>query len=178
MYSRRQIPGFLESESYAAVEANMLNRSQYSFTEQMARAVLSEPLAFFVTVNSAIPVADSIRGFYEEIDVEPPIIDSIKVPRSAFFSNISKYIEKKRMSRVLPETIGRIYVVDECVSRGATLNRAEDLLSEIGNYKVGKIRGKWYVHARRKDIDVDRVTSIHASKMQAIGRQAARLAFQ
>src|SRR5687768_15335585 len=49
-----------------------------SFARQMKDIVDGEfqPDAYFVTANSAIPVADSIRGFYAELGEDsPPVYD-------------------------------------------------------------------------------------------------------
>lgn len=174
----RQTPSVLCAEAYPDVEALMLGeRPRFSFTQQMAKAVGSDPTAFLVTANSAIPIADSIRGFYEELDADLPVIDYIRVPRHSLFRNLSDYIEKRRLKNSLGDASENVFVIDEYVLTGETLTRAHNLLSSIGIGQHTDIIGRWYGHAKRPDIDMDRLTSSHAKKMREIGRTAAQLAY-
>jgi hypothetical protein len=61
----------LRREAYETIEERMLDLlPPFSFTHQMAAAVATEPTAFLLTANSAVPLADSIRGFYDALSVE------------------------------------------------------------------------------------------------------------
>lgn len=170
-------PGELSPFTYAQVEDHMLH-SSYSFPDQMARAYRNGAAAFLVTANSAVPLADSIRGFYSELDAELPVINYID-PRKTYKSigQLHRYIEKLRLESLLPDPSETIYVVDEYVLTGATINRARALLAEIGYQDVDSVKGRWYHSARRSDLDLDRVTSVHAPAMHAIGAKACRQAF-
>jgi hypothetical protein len=152
-------------------------RPQFSFTKQMLNVHGTGPTAFLVTAKSATPIADSVRGFYEELGQDIPVLDYIRVPRYTPFRYISNYIEKLRLRGRLADVMENVIVIDEFVYSGATLNRANQLLTDIGVENVTDIRGRWYGNAKPTEIDLDKVTSIHAAKMNFIGRQAARLAF-
>jgi hypothetical protein len=174
-----RFPRLLEPSTYEAVERNMLygHDEEFSFVSQLAAAAKTQPSAFLLTANSAIPVADSIRGFYDELGIEAPLIDYIYAPRKSGSLGLRRHIEKLRLSRRLQDVSENVYVVDELVMTGATLDRARKLLlDDVGVLQVSYIQGRWYNDAKRSEIDLDRATSVHAPKMYGIGQKACELA--
>jgi hypothetical protein len=174
LYHGCDVPGSLTSGSYEGVEHHMLHgRENFSFARQIVEAAATQPTAFLLTANSAVPVADSIRGYYDELGVAKPVIDYIYVPTPLRRSGLIRpLIEKIRLQRRLAEAADNVYVVDEFVFTGGTLARACNLLESIGIPKPREMRDKWYGQARRAEVDLDRVTSVHAAKMHEIGRKA------
>lgn len=167
-------PGLLTSKVYDRVEHEMLHgRPRLSFANQIAAMVDIRPTAFLLTANSAVPVADSIRGYYDELGIDRPVIDYIRVPGKGWLSGLLQtHIEEKRLQYCLNEAGAQVCVVDEYVFSGGTLERARNLLKNIGVTDVTEIRGRWYSQAKRAEIDLDRVTSVHAPKMREIGQKA------
>ena len=149
---------------------------RFSFVRQMVAAVNTQPSAFLLTANSAVPVADSIRGFYDELGIEVPLIDYVYAPSKSGLLGLRSRAEELHLSHRLQDAGENVYVVDELVMTGATLARASKLLVDIGVQHVSPINGRWYNHASRSEIDLDMVTSVHASKMYEIGQKACQLA--
>lgn len=181
-FDNRASVSVLGSEIYDDVEARMLTQApseqHYSFASQMAAAVATDPTAFLLTANSAVPVADSIRGFYEELGAELPVIDYIRVPKPTLRPRLLlPTIERMRLRHNLRDASDNVYVVDEFVSRGRTIKRARQLLQSIGIEDIASIQGKWYGQAKRNELDLDRTTSIHAERMRTIGRKAFEMAY-
>jgi adenine/guanine phosphoribosyltransferase-like PRPP-binding protein len=173
-----RFPRLLEPSTYEVVERNMLHarNQKFSFVSQMATALNTQPSAFLLTANSAVPVADSIRGFYDELGVEAPLVDYILAPRKSGLFGAVIRAEKLRLSRQLQAAGENVYVVDDFVMTGSTLARAKKLLLDIGVQQVSYSNGRWYNDAKRSEINLDGVTSVHAPKMYEIGQKACELA--
>ncbi len=145
-----------------------------SFAQAMVELLPKDPQAILLTAYSAVPLADSVRGYYEEVEVEAPLIDYIHAPRpyKVFSRLIGVKIDRLRLSSRLRQAMGHVTVIDEYSSSGYTLELAKHQLESIGVEQVTTIGGRWYEDAHQGDIDLDSVSSVHAPFMHAIGRKA------
>lgn len=159
-------------------------------------SLASPPEVILMTAFSAIPVADAIRGFYEELDAITPLLGHIQASSAtahAYYSthgdpNYVAYTlngnhqhesfaaEVKRL-KPLVEGSSHVTIVDQFVGSGKTITYGAQLLLNAGAKKVSAIRGDWYVQAGRSDIDMSSISSRHAPFMASIGRKAAQVAF-
>lgn len=72
-------PYLLCHEDLPTISDLMLSDWEYSFANQLHKQYQEGQQAFVVTANSAIPIADSVRGFYEEAGVYCPLINFVRV---------------------------------------------------------------------------------------------------
>lgn len=134
-------------------------RGSYSFAEKFKPADL-----FLVTANSAIPVADTIRGVHEALSAECPPIDYI---RTDHYINL-RMQEAERL-RGLYKAIGRVVIVDQYVASGRTIRRAQEIAETAQLGQVTLQQGRWYNQAQLDEIDINGVTSMHAPFMYETG---------
>lgn len=139
-----------------------------------------QPDVFLVTANSAIPIADSIRGFYEVLGIEPPLVGYININRHFNPDNeadtTTRDEEAKRLIEVL-DGAERVCVVEEYVDLGRSLKNAEEILRMAGAVTITAVRGRWYRQWDRlgstSGLDFDSVSSSLREDMLAIGRKSA-----
>jgi hypothetical protein len=169
-------PNVLCPEVYDDIENIMLTGGRHNapFSTPMAAAVETNPSAFLVTANSALPVADSIRGFYEAAGLKAPAIGIIRTTERRDPLQIvpPTESEQSRLETFLSGLLDNVVVVDERAYSGETLGRAKALLSEMGVETLQTIAGRWYNRVWLQDLNVSRVTSTHAPKMREIGQKA------
>lgn len=149
---------------------------------QLASQFATSPDLFLVTAASAVPVADAIRGFYEATGASHPVIDYIAANQEMAAAFREGYIRfnpwqkafQTEVTRLIPrvESSQHVCVVDEFVAEGTTVQYAHQILKTAGIEVASTIRGKWYGQANRSEIDLERLTSIHAPYMRKIGLQA------
>lgn len=162
-----------------------------SFASQMQLAVDKDRLGHvFVTANSAIPVADAVRGYCEELGIEVPPIDYIRSNRE-----LSQYplkdahiyrpqidAEVARLTDIAEGTHGdnipdTVLVIDQYVYGGGTLDLAVKMLRGAGFADPVKMRGQWWGSVEVEEVDFNKVTSVHADFMRDIGAAAAGIHF-
>ncbi len=156
---------------------------------------LLPPSAIVVTANSAVPVADAVRGFYEEVGETTPLIIYIKADsfnglelhtveeinqRAAIKASQLGRPFKKEVRRLTPilEGVDHVCLIDQYVSSGDTLRYASLVLKQAGVKIVSAIRGNWYEGAMKKDIDLQSVSSIHSRFMYRVGALSCQKAFE
>lgn len=147
-----------------------------SFTEYMKRFHQLKPELVALTANSAVPVADAVRGWYEEVGEEQPELTYVRANRDLTKKDLS--LEEQHTIEQDVERLEREYagahavIIDQFVETGKTLTLATRMLGRAGLMIVGSTpEAKWYNHAFGK-IDLSRVTSEHASFMRRIGQEA------
>lgn len=162
-----------------------VNDEDISLTRQLSDAYsrMDSQGAFIVTANSAIPVADSIRGFYDELGQPCPQIGFVKADRANYTRHHYGYErmrsnfenERTRLSSQL-DGIDTVCVVEEWVMRGATLTYAAEILRAAGLETILGMRGRWYHNVDPSKVSVEGITSVYRRKMHQIGTKACRAA--
>lgn len=142
------------------------------------------PDAYAVTLNSAVPVADSVRGYYEELGRDcPPIFGLHANSHHASYFYIFRRGLAHEHSMHVKELEARfrgaanICIIDQNIATGRTMSYGAHLLSLAGVELVTGIRGKWYEGIRPNDVDLTTLTSTDAYErafMNNIGRLAAQ----
>lgn len=188
------IPEILRSKNYPAVERQMLfgdneDGESFTFRAQIDEAVRSNPhpLTFFLTANSAIPIADTLRGYYNELGLCYPGIFYIEANKLMVRHALDMEEDGKiqpclteeidRLTSIAKENlIERACVIDQFVATGRSLKLATWMLKCAGVPNITSMPGNWYHDAHPRNIDKDNMTSTHANKMHEIGVRACRLA--
>lgn len=130
--------------------------------------------AFFFTVQSAVPVADTLRGYYQALDVPAPPLEPVYANSrdGILHFNDNSYCNESEEARLRKVVNGanHVAVVDQYVSSGCTLLYAAQLLLKAGAKRVTAIAGDWYDETMRGDVDVASMTSYHSDFMRQVGR--------
>lgn len=173
-------------------------RVQRSFGGNMAKMLLSHPDVFLFTHKSAIPLADSVRGYYEEIGVKVPEFGVVNTKdedgaseeytrgtwnweqsaRHYDFDSVRRDVVVVREVRKLTDLLqGRsVAIIDQMISEGVTIRTAMDIADEAGAVIVSRPEdAKWYNDAREKDIDFQALSSTHKEFLTRVGRSAAQV---
>ncbi|HSH18433.1 MAG TPA: hypothetical protein VK978_03540 [Candidatus Saccharimonadales bacterium] len=184
-------PQTLDASTYNQVEALMVHQEPVyyewsdlydhpvpvSFSDQIAEISKQSPEAYLVTANSAVPVADSIRGYYDTLGIRAPYIGYIRADRET--SKLTgKRTERRNeeMARLAPLIGGMscVSIVEQFVDKGHTLTLAREILIGLNVKRLPSFeQSNWYHDADPDEINLANVTSMHADKMYDIGRQAA-----
>jgi hypothetical protein len=179
---------FLEAASYDSIRDRMVYQHphaldiyvgglQPSFTDQMARVrSRGEPDAFLVTTNSAVPVADTIRGYYDALDIPHPYIGYVRADHVGSLTTYRAGRVQNESIRLQPLLAGftRVCTVEQFVSRKVSLMLAREILQRVGIESMPEFsESNWYHDARADDIDLDGITSIHQPFMYEVGQLAA-----
>jgi hypothetical protein len=147
-------PGMLRLEEYQTIEGLMLFGSPHdgeSFTfEAQMKAIKKSgiPQTFFLTANSAIPVADTIRGYCDELDLPHPNIFPIAANKRSVLQagNIEDY--DGRIHPCLTQEIERLIqtlresptedacLLDQLVCSGETMRVATWMLIPEVSIKI------------------------------------------
>lgn len=155
----------------------------YHCPSEVVPDVTKPPEVYLVTARSAIPTADAIRGFYQEMGLKCPPVGYITADRDLAFkyikqpsdqskANLDK--EAARLSSTLKDA-HHVCVIDQYVQSGRTLQYAGYILDYAEVQHTSAIRGRWYHQAFESDrLDPNLVTSRHASLMLNIGHKACR----
>jgi hypothetical protein len=158
------------------------NWAQYtdtSFTRQIVDVDgRGTPDAFVFTIKSAIPVADSVRGFYETSGKNTPLLLGIGVNQMMAHGYMmderaSKIEFSDELERLTPiiQGMARVCVIDQYVCTGNTIRTAVELISRAGVNDVETIQGLWYQEALPSEIDISGMSSKHSDFMNNIGHQ-------
>ena len=147
--------------------------------------LVSPPEGIVLTAFSAIPVADSVRGFYQELDYDFPTLEPIyansRLSHDHYYNRSTPdglATEAREIARLRALFAGaeHVSVIDQLVSSGYTISYAAQLLHAAGVKKVSTIRGYWYSQASPSDVSIEPLTSTHAPFMTLVGHQAAQTA--
>lgn len=173
----------LSPDQYDVIQYDMLHPDEHSFALQMHSAAVDEVEAVLCTANSAVPVADAVRGFYEELGQPTPLLGYIradsKISRQERGSLDRRERFEEEKARLKPFLDGRqsVCVIDQCVYSGRTLLFAEMALSGIvANRHL--IKGRWYhdwEYGSSLETSLREMTTSHADFMRSVGRAAAQL---
>ena len=202
MITTEQVPDHLEEASYNDVFDLMVTQPapndyrsrvhvEASFAGAMAYLLETGiPDVFLFTHKSAIPVADSVRAYFEERGEQIPELGVVntkeedpnlavewKAYRGLVKTHVVSQQVQDRESKLLrPLVEGKsVAVLDQYIESMTTLLRAETIASQSGAVSVNRpVKANWYHDARLADIDVDGISSIHAPQMRNIGHAAAR----
>jgi hypothetical protein len=150
-----------------------------SFVSYMNEFRGMSPDLFVFTANSAVPLADSVRGFYEFYSESTPSLTYIHANRQlsrdySLLRRAERELIESEIDRLKTSFVGsRTVVFDQFVYTGGTLRRAESMLAKAGLKLCGATIGaQWYeqVHG---GVDLDNMTSPYAPFMRRIGEEAA-----
>jgi hypothetical protein len=147
-------------------------------TQLRTITALGKPDAYLFTADSAIPVADAIRGYYQELGDITPLTDYIEADRGVSYHSgdypwltDEKEKELRRLSKCI-KGMSHVCIVEQFVQRGITMQYAANLVHEAaGPDIISGIQGRWYIDAH--DVDKTNLTSPHKTRMQVIGASAA-----
>jgi|GEM_PF-1928632 len=138
----------------------------------------AEPEVFVLTVSSAIPVADAIRGWYDTMGKQYPEITYVNANRDLSEDELSLTLEQRELIESDITRLGQRYlgaraiIIDQYVHSGKTLDLASRTLGKAGLIQTGSTsQARWYNHAFGQ-IDRDSMTSEHAEFMRRVGREA------
>lgn len=176
------------------------NLDEHAFDGSMIRQMpavsndpdIPPPDLYLFTADSAIPAADSIRGYYRAAGTPLPALNYVEANRdkSKFLGspNIAEGIAivtetasfAKELARLQPiiKQKQHVCVVEQYSLTGNTLRYAGLLLKYAGVETISGIRGTWYEQAREKDIKRAKLTSRHARFMRKIGERAYRASIE
>ncbi len=150
-----------------------------SFGEYMHEFEQATVDFYILTANSAIPVADSIRGWFDVTGGEQPQLTYIRADSklaSAVYCDEAarKAIIDAEIERFAAYAGARAAIIDQYSFTGGTIALAHRILERAGVTVAGSTPdAKWYNHASGA-IDLRTMTSEHALTMRQIGRDAVR----
>lgn len=197
-----RIPPRLEPKSYDTVYDLMVTQPapydpdyavpvESSFTGVMAYLRQFNPDVFLFTHKSAIPIADSVRGYYEELGLAIPelgVVNTKEKDRTRELDFTNPHFIKRRWDNISPEVIQRelkalrpvvdgkkVAVIDQLTATRGTLKRANVLVGKAGaSAVILPYEANWYDEALDDDVNVTELTSVHAEHMRKIGHTAAQ----
>ncbi len=126
-----------------------------------------------LTIRSAVPVADVVRGVYEAAEVSLPTIIGVNSNTDARY--LYREYPRKRSAEVerlkeLVASASSAVVLDQFVKTGDTINYTRQLLKEAGVKECASIKGSWYEESDSEMTYVDNLTSPFAEQLRLIGR--------
>lgn len=158
-----------------------------SFAGNMPFLTENNPDVFLFTHKSAIPVADSVRAYYEELGMNVPELGVINTKASTLIRD--KAGQEKGGEYSVPDEVlerelaqlgtvlegKKVAILDQYIYHRGTVTRAYIIAREAGATAV-RFPGKtnWYNDAHAEDIDFDALTSVHSEFMKRVGHAAAR----
>jgi len=165
----------LHPEEYPAVREWMLTEASYqspSFKQQMVAMASRKPDAFLLTAYSAVPIADSIRGFYDTIGESVPTLHYVH-------ANTANSRDRDRRKAMVVQEVLRlkpllalvetVCVVNQYHCTGGSLLMGVAIANDIGVPTIKVIEGQWYHDVDNDDVDLDNMSSTHAELMYEIG---------
>lgn len=140
------------------------------------------PDAFVFTLKSAVPVADCVRGFFDAIGLERPLIEVVESNRDlskGYYELLDRTDDKEFAKETALQEADRlrdslqgaehVCVVDQFVCSGMTLKLAGEILKMAGLRNISAIRGDWYHDAYSYDVIPASATSLHRQFMYGVG---------
>lgn len=187
-----EAPAFLDTKNYTEIHDLMVPRQKPlagSFSAAMAHLTAINPDLFLFTHQSAVPVADSVRAYYEELGYETPEIGVINTKEEnrdhEYFMGADRALHRRSVpseevlereyKRLKDLTDGkRVAVIDQFVVEKGTLLRAQAIAKHSGATEVRtSFRARWYLQASETEVNITEVTSVHAPFMRKVGHAAA-----
>lgn len=135
----------------------------------------TQPDAYVVTANSAIPVAASIRSFYRALKKPVPRLSYVEANRLASIEYQYEHkLDQTEIERLRRQLNGaeHVTVVDQFVQSGQTLRLAGALLEKAGIATISAVRGRWYPEFNHMHVDKERLTCREGMFMKYIGERA------
>ncbi|CAN5176140.1 hypothetical protein BH09PAT3_BH09PAT3_5910 [soil metagenome] len=109
---------------------------------------------FFFSANSALPLAHTIRGFFDECDLPQPHIDHISTYPEIWpwLTDTFKWgdqikSEAERLKQIVAaQKLGSAVIIDECIASGETIHTSIGVLKDAGiaPRAIYPIVGAWY----------------------------------
>lgn len=186
--------GYLVQGNYEEIQTNMLDggmtlaglygqvRNPLSFTAYMRDFLPLKPDVMLFTMHSAIPLADSVRGYYEELGQESPQLAYIRANR--YLSDPTTTVQNGYVQRTIDAETTRMrqkfdgttsVIFDQFIASGMTIRLAETILQRAGVGVLAKTdAAQWYEHTYPSDVNRRHMTSAHAPFMKEVGRLAAQ----
>jgi len=146
-------PEYLSSGTLGEVEGLMTGEltetgePDRSLSSRLGFLVNSVPDVVALTLGSAAPIADSIRGIYEAAGVDcPPLvgINSDGTSRWKHAHIATTRSEEVERLRTLTEGRNRAVIIDQFFIRGGSLYHAQELLEDAGVKSTALIKGRWF----------------------------------
>lgn len=174
-YSSAELGEVLASES--AVRSIEEDEVDTSLTAQL-RDVFANPKRpdyFALTMQSAIPLADCIRGVYRVLGEKEPRLVAVDTKAGVLYerSRTTTCVAAQRNSEnsTLAGLTGCL--IDQYLAEGETIVSASQLLLSAGSKYIHVMRARWYHNAHRVNPDIHTMSSDVDLKMQQIGERAA-----
>lgn len=206
-------PRFLEPSEYEVIKRLMVTQApvraiswrgdtgarfvQRSFAGNMAKILATRPEVFLFTHKSAVPLADSVRAYYDALGLETPELGIVNTKdeegASEEYEEGTWYWDQRARNyrhdparreavagREVPKLVGlvqgrRVAIIDQFISDGVTMLNARDITTAAGAASIVRPDyAKWFNDAREEDIDFEAMSSVHREFMQAVGRAAAQ----
>lgn len=151
--------------------------SDFSFAGQAH--LLDEADAVICTAYSAVPVADAVRGYFEERGEKPPYIGYVRTsfkPEGGVYTprDLESFnMETERMNKEI-DGIHSAVIIDQLVCSRAAINVGRHVLLAAGASSVDQMTGRWYIQAYHPEVTLEKTTSTHAEFMREVGRKTAR----
>lgn len=171
----------LKPEEYPGVKHWMLNPgyNSRSFTERMAEMIPRQPDAYILTAYSAVPIADSIRGYYDTIGQPVPELHYVHANTANSRDKLQrKAAVAEEIVRLQPlfSSVESVCVVNQYRCTGGSVQMAATIARKIGVSTIHVMEGQWYHDADNEDVDLKHMTSTHAELMYEIGACAGKAA--
>lgn len=178
----------LTPENYPAIEKSLLEHGMFgysydwSFAESVDDVLIDGiPDQWLCTANSAIPLADTIRGHFAARKLPRPSIGYIRSDRTASHLH---YTEAPRIQRIagerhrLGQTITpdmKVVIVEEFYNTGRTTDLAREILTLLGipPQNIKEASGAWYSDTNSEDMMLAETTSVHSDFMYSVGVRGA-----
>lgn len=169
----------LDSLEYHLVEQRLLEEPTWgpheSFRTTIERVRPSKPGAYLLTACSAVPLADTIRGYYDALGEATPQLHYIHANTTTSRDSglrertISSEVSRLRSIRGMAS----VCVIDQWRATGKSLDMGRDIAKRLEINGIHLISGLWYQNADAVDVDLQQMTSIHKELMYFIGQRAA-----
>lgn len=173
----------LDSRNYKKIAQNILSDSDTvsgsSFGELMLALRGTNPVdVYALTAVSAIPLADTIRGYHDALNLPKPHI--VPVNANSQIASNSEVVQADAifMEGVrLGEQVRRksAAIIDQWVGSGRTVNLGRAMLRCAGARGIRSHEDvRWYDQARPEEVDPQNMTSLHADFLHDLGLRAAQ----
>lgn len=146
---------------------------------QLADEVVNPDVMLF-TAQSAIAIADAVRGWHQTLDTEPPELSYIIANSSLSYGQINRPEVERHVAeeavRLRKRYLGaKALIVDQYVYTGRTLRLAIETARQAEIEVVGATEhARWYEELiDTRAADLENMTTTHKGFMGHIGRQAA-----
>lgn len=174
----------LAEHSYSSVSSRMLMRTELTagqsepFWKYMDEFDALSPDVILFTANSAIPVADSVRGWHDAMGTDLPefsYVDSngvLTCPTETAIDTLEEAIDSEAKRLGAAYAGASVAIIDQYIHSGNTLRVAKAMAERAGMLCVGATSEvRWFNHAQGKT-DRNIMSSGHAEFMRDVGMRA------